>query len=492
MSGASAARLGLHGVEALEIDDDLVSGLIAANPDGILLTGTDGRILLVNERLAQMFGYATEELIGRPVEILVPADLRDDHVVHHSRFAAHPVARPMGAGLALHGRRKDGTTFPVDISLMPFEGVDATALACVRDISERVSAEKRVFEIAHLLGQAAYALFIADVSTLRFTYVNDAASLLCGYAADELYEMTMMDLDPTALSADDVRKRLDPVLSGDVDVLTGTGVFRRKDGVDIPVEVVTNVPAPVAGRGPQLLQLASDITERLRAEDSLRRSAEELRVAEERDRIARDLHDTVIQRLFAAGMTLQAVTGRLTESEVVDRLDAAIDDIDETIREIRTTIFDVQTRAAGHMSDFQAAIIELADDVARSLGFRPRLQLGAIADTPDEIAAQALPVLREALTNVAKHAHASHVDVIADHIGALWFELRVLDDGLGVGATADTDVASSGHGVPNMTSRAEDLGGTCSIDELASGGTSVTWRVPLPRGHQLSPGGGAH
>ena len=122
--------------------------LLEAAPDAIIEVDREGRIVLLNLVTEKMFGYKREELLGQPVEILVPDALRGGHAQHRADYWEHPTTRPMGSGLALHGRRKDGSSFPVEISLSPVkseEGFRVTAV--IRDISERKQAEDRLREM---------------------------------------------------------------------------------------------------------------------------------------------------------------------------------------------------------------------------------------------------------------------------------------------------------------------------------------------------------
>src|SRR6478672_13859507 len=119
--------------------------LLHAAPDAILEVNQEGRITLLNEAVERMFGYSRDELLGLNVESLVPASMRSGHAHHRSSYAAHPNTRPMGTGLELQGQRKDGSLFPVEISLSPnwIEG-SLHVIASVRDITERRAVEARI------------------------------------------------------------------------------------------------------------------------------------------------------------------------------------------------------------------------------------------------------------------------------------------------------------------------------------------------------------
>lgn len=195
-----------------------------------------------------------------------------------------------------------------------------------------------------------------------------------------------------------------------------------------------------------------------------------LAVFEDRDRIGRDLHDLVIQRLFAIGLTLENAGRLIASPAVAERVATAVDELDATIKDIRRTIF--QLHAPAGSRDLRA---KLADNVALlvpALGLAPRLTTDGPVDTlvSDTVRAHLLAVLREALSNVARHASASAVDV---HVQARdEIILTVRDNGTGIVA------GSRSSGLHNMRERAESLGGSCEVRRREEGGTEVTWRVP--------------
>ncbi|MDH6605678.1 signal transduction histidine kinase [Streptomyces sp. SAI-208] len=166
-----------------------------------------------------------------------------------------------------------------------------------------------------------------------------------------------------------------------------------------------------------------------------RQDAEEIAVLKDRDRIARDLHDLAIQRLFATGMTLQSA-GRLIEhAEASERVVRAVDDLDETIKIIRSTIFGLRSREGGAGSGLRARAVRVVGEAATVLGFAPSIRMEGLVDTdvPREIADDVIAVLSEALTNVARHARAGRADVVLETDGRE-VRLAVSDDGVGIPA----------------------------------------------------------
>jgi signal transduction histidine kinase len=199
---------------------------------------------------------------------------------------------------------------------------------------------------------------------------------------------------------------------------------------------------------------------------------EELAVISDRERIARDLHDVVIQRLFATGLQLETVASVADDAQVQARLDRVVDDLDITIKAIRGTIFELEQPHAGSL---RAEIRGLVREYVPVLGFSPVVVTSGPLDSvvPDEVRAHLLPVLREAVSNVARHALAdsAHVEVQATD-GEL--RLTVTDDGIGL---ADDRQES---GLRNVRRRAAALGGSLELARNVAPGTTLVWRVPLP------------
>jgi signal transduction histidine kinase len=202
-----------------------------------------------------------------------------------------------------------------------------------------------------------------------------------------------------------------------------------------------------------------------------REDQQRLTLFEDRDRIGKDLHDLVIQRLFAVGLSLESTARQAEDPELAERLGRAVDDLDATIKDIRRTIF-----ALGSMDsagDVQIEIERIVDRAASTMKFRPALQLDGPVRTavPSHLVPDLLAVLSEALSNAGRHADASAIDVL---VAALPDQVlvRVADDGKGM----DETVLESGLG--NMRARAHKHGGTFEVQSASGAGTTVTWAVP--------------
>jgi two-component system, NarL family, sensor histidine kinase DevS len=199
-----------------------------------------------------------------------------------------------------------------------------------------------------------------------------------------------------------------------------------------------------------------------------------LAVFEDRDRIGRDLHDLVIQRLFAIGLTLENASRLAVRPEVTQRITQAVDDIDATIKDIRRAIFELAAPAAS--KDLRAELRATIDVVVPALGFTPRLQTSGPVDSAvgDRVRPHLLAVLRESLANAARHANASTVEVRLEAIDEI--VLTVRDNGKGLGERTRES------GLRNMRDRAAALGGTLDLSSPRGGGTVLVWRVPISAG----------
>jgi two-component system, NarL family, sensor histidine kinase DevS len=220
-----------------------------------------------------------------------------------------------------------------------------------------------------------------------------------------------------------------------------------------------------------------------------RREAERLSVFEDRDRIARDLHDLVIQRLYATGMSLEGATPLITRPEVATRVRTAVDAMDETIKDIRATIFALQAHGTAKPPGTRARILAVADEMTGPLGYAPSLRLAGPLDelVTGDLVEQLLNALREALSNAARHAKAGRVDVTIETgvtgnpgEGARHsLTLIVRDDGVGI----PDGVHRSG--LRNLAERARQLGGTMRVEPAVADsknhpGARLEWRIPLP------------
>jgi signal transduction histidine kinase len=203
------------------------------------------------------------------------------------------------------------------------------------------------------------------------------------------------------------------------------------------------------------------------------RLARQLDVYEDRDRIARDLHDLVIQRVFAAGLALQSTLPRVSDVEVRRRVQGVVAQLDDTIRDIRTTIFDLHTAdAPEHAESLRRRVLDIVTETAADVSQSAVRMSGAVDSlVTGELAADVEAVVREAVSNVARHSGAAHVTVTVDVADEVVVE--VVDDGRGIPARA------ARSGLRNLEERARRRGGEATVEPLPDGGTRLRWCAPL-------------
>jgi signal transduction histidine kinase len=210
-----------------------------------------------------------------------------------------------------------------------------------------------------------------------------------------------------------------------------------------------------------------------------RNDQQRVALLEDRDRIARDLHDHVIQRLFAAGLTIQSIAARLTGAPA-ERLNTIVTEIDDTIAQIRTSIFELRGPLGPQTGTLRSRLLTLLDELEGVLEVEPKVRMSGPLDSvvPDVAVEDILAVVRESLTNVAKHAQATQVDIsLAAANGQ--FVLDVVDNGIGLGSSTRRS------GLHNLAQRAAARGGTCTVEPADAEsderkGTHLQWLIPLP------------
>jgi signal transduction histidine kinase len=367
---------------------------------------------------------------------------------------------------------------------------DAT-LTAVYAVVESVAAARSNVDALQLVADRARELVDADLATVALPAGADDLSIgvVSGVAAAELQGRRFPIAD--SISGEVLR-------TGERIVLTDAAADHRVSQPQVSVGAIGPaiwIPltangepvgalslARLGGAPPfseaelELVQLfaahASVILEVDRGRDDVRR----LSILEDQERIARDLHDTVIQRLFATGLSLQA-TARITPEPAASRLMDAVDDLDETIRQIRTVIFCLDRSPVATRSDsVRRRVLDVCTEAGRALGFEPVIRFEGLVDTevPSGYGDDVIAVIREALSNVARHAHAATawVDVAVDVDG---LTVSVADDGRGI----DRGHVPLGDGLDNLRARAARRSGNVEIGDRPGGGTALIWTVPL-------------
>jgi len=303
---------------------------------------------------------------------------------------------------------------------------------------------------------------------------NMAARNLFGYEPGSLVDMTVDDLLPAeAREAHRSQREGFENQPTPRSMSTRQGLEGMKaDGTCFPVHVSL---APLGNSTGLVIAAVRDMTPWVEAEQELRKSEYRRDMAEDHERIARDLHDTVIQELYAAGMALQALQAT-SESNQATRLAEIVNGLDATARTIRAVIFDLASPVHSAQG-LRTRATEVVSEMVEVLGAEPRCQFVGPLDTavPDDLVEEALAVIRETLTNVAKHAGASTVDLRVQVDREL--SIEVVDDGIGLSESAERR-----SGLANLAARAENHGGSFAAYRAPAGGTAIEWVVPLVSG----------
>jgi PAS domain S-box-containing protein len=466
-------RRGPVEVASQDTGESLLQAFLALSPDAALVVDETGAIRASNDLAEAMFGYSSEALDGSPIEILLPERMREIHTHQRSAYIAAPQARPMGVGLDLRGLRKDGTEFPVDISLAPLTAEDGPGfvVAAIRDITALRRGEQLAARLAAVVRSSDVAI-ISTTPERRIDSWNPAAERLLGYAEGDVLASPIDILVPDELRAEFEANYESVSNGGHVDLFDT--ILQRRDGSRVEVGATLSAIRDSRGELVGYSVMLRDLSERRRTQSHLAAMQADREVLADRERIARDLHDFVIQRIFTAGIGLEGVATAVTQPELARRLQMIIDELDAAVREIRSSIFTLRRRP-GVAGSIRGELLDIAAQFADSLGFTPSVSFDGPVDSlvTDRIAEQLLAVLREGLSNVARHAHATAADVAvaADQAGV---SLTISDNGCGMqGVTRRS-------GLQNLLHRAAEVGGDLAVGPGPGRGTRLHWSVPLP------------
>jgi PAS domain S-box-containing protein len=478
--------------EVLKRSEERFRNLVESAPDAVLIADEQGRIVLVNEQTEALFDYPRNELLGSPVETVLPERVRDRHVGHRAAYLKEPTTRPMGVGLDLAGRRRDGSEFPVDISLSAMETEGGKLVtAFVRDITERRRGEMAFRQLAAIVESSEDAIMSKDLNGTILTW-NRGAERLYGYRADEVLGRPMSLLVPPN-RPDELPAILRRILRGEeIEPIETRRV--RKDGSELDVSLKISAIRDVRGAIVGASTIARDITQ-AKAQAGLERDLAERRALlahlvtaseEERRRIAEDIHDDSIQAITAAGMRLQILRQSLDDDVQLKLLKDLEETIQLSISRLRHLLFELRPPVLDNEGLSAALEMYLTELKAQAASTTFRLDDALRSQPSEETRVILYRIAQEALTNARKHADAREVTVeLREREGG--YLVRVVDDGIGF--SPDAALPTPGHlGLASMRERATLAGGWLRFDTAPGEGTTMELWIPALASQLAEPG----
>ena len=514
--------------------DTALRQFLESAPIAIVATDRDGRIIYANARLEKMFGYGPDELLGRTVETLIPERYRTIHREHRSRYLESPHVRSMGSGMDLVGRRKNGVEFPIEAGLSYIRsGDDMLIINSITDISRRKQTEEmlearvqertreleRRRQVSESLRDTLAILNSSRSQAEILDYIVTQASELLHADASAIYGVDPRDQPPVLQAShglSSAERQPGQRMFDFTNVVEDGGeddsrrqeqrmhiVTVERADADDPVDIyhadryraVLSVPLLVKGAiygnlilyyvaprkfSPEDIELAMTVGDQaaLAIENArLRTQVERAAVAAERNRIARDLHDSVTQTLFSATLITEVLPKVMRDNPAAsERLLGELRQLTRgALAEMRTLLLELRPAALGEVE-----IDELLRQLTEGIMGRARMPIALSIECdcalPSDVKIAYYHVAQEALNNVAKHARASQAQVrLYGKAGRVTLTIR--DDGRGF----VLDKVGPEHlGLSIMRERAEDIGATLEISSKVGEGTevSITWKRP--------------
>lgn len=456
--------------------EEFLKALIEHLPQGLVVLDENANYLLINPKGAEMLGYTPEEFLGLRLEDVIRAG---DPLIEVIRSMVPYNAATPPTTYEYQALRKDGTTFPATGSSMTFGGPGAgRRLALFRDLTPERDAERQLRDNQEFF-RALVDELPEGISVLNekaeYLVVNRTGAAITGYSPEELVGMHPWDLIPDKRVTDEIRSLI-PFDDTKPTTYFETEVI-RKDGSTVTVGT-TSIHTTLIGGG-RRISVWRDLTQQ---RETQRRIGEQIRAvaeADERERLARDLHDTVVQDLTGIAMRLE-LAKKMAEAGrqgLAKHLEDTDDFARTALRTARQAVWDLWTDVVAGSSFAQALESEASHEIlSADIDFSVE-QAGDVRELPRPVQAALLRIVREASNNVAKHARASSVSVKLAYMDEA-VRLEVQDDGVGFDLTNRGSSELGGFGLMSMFERAKLVGGSVDVARGEAGGTLLSVTMP--------------
>ncbi len=480
--------------------------------EGIIVVNTKQKIVASNSAAEIMFGYDDDELLGKPLDTLIPRRYHGHHAQHVEHFIEKSAKRQMGHGRDLQGIRKNGEEFPVEAGLNPFELYGSTyVMALIIDITERKIREKELSHWSHIFEESLNEIFIFDAETFKFTHVNSEARRNIGFEMDELINMTPIDINPQ-FTRPKLKKLIHPLLTGKKEKIKFETVHLRNDGSSYPVEVHLQLSA--MGERQVFVAIILDITERMNYTEKLERTVDErTKQLTEALAVEKELNElktrflSLVSHEFKTPLSsiLTSITllGKYTQTEQQPKRDKHVTTIRNKVKYLDTILNDflsVERLDSGkvnynlEMFPLSKVINEVVYDANMLLKTGQKIQYPE--DIDDIVIEFDEKTLELALSNLIHNAiKYSPEDSIIDLVVLKKTDtivLKVIDHGIGIPATEQKHIfdryfraenalltQGTGIGLNIAKQHLENLGATLEFSSKQNSGSTFLLHIPI-------------
>lgn len=464
----------------------LLAGVLDSAMDAIITIDEQQRIRFYNRSAEEIFGWSRQEILGQPLELLLPQRFRPDHGRHIELFGQTGVTtRQMGSLNVIYGLRANGDEFPLEASISHLEIPGGKLFTVIlRDISKRLKAEQEHERLANrlagLLDSAMDAIITVDESQ-RIILYNRAAERIFGWPGSEVLGQPLLRLLPQRFRAEhEAHVRhfgatgINSRQMGDGTVIHGL----RANGEEFPMDA--SISQLETAEGKLYTVILRDVTERVRAQrerSAFAAAANAIR-EEEKTRVARELHDELAQSLTVLKMDANWVRDHFATDIPASaaKLTEMLGVLDHTIAATRRIASDLRPLLLDDLG-LQPAIEWLAANFTARYKVPCQLRVRDDLELAEPYATAVFRIVQESLANVGKHAQAKRVQVVIEPCpGAI--DLAVIDDGRGYDPDAPRKVQSMG--LMGVRERVHLLHGSVAIASRPGQGTRIEVRIPLP------------